>query len=304
MKKKIVLGLACLSMSMQAFADYCGYDCRTNCFGFDSVLTFDMGGGYRSDNLSWKRYPTATSEISEKWKNIGMGIAETNASFLACEHYLAKADFDCGWFSNSEKQRYEIYNSGVLTEELKSCTKGQVYNISGGLGYQFNFRRCRISLAPLVGYSYNYQKYKNNEYVNQLTTTITSTYPNNRYKYRWSGPWVGFATSYQPYCDISLFFDYEFHWMTLHSNIDEHFTAGQLPAHINSTNCYGNEFTTGADYVFCDGWFLRLKFDYKQFFANHPRYHVEGPEESFTNSHIHNFTWNSYNITLDIGYNF
>ena len=302
MKKVCFLILCCFSLVERGYADYFGsYEGCANCFGFESVLTFDVGGGYRSDNLNWKRFPSETSEISEKWENIGMGVVETNASFLACEHYLFRADFDSGWFEKSGKQTYTTYSDNVLTEELKARTRGQVYDVSGGIGYQFNIPCYRTSIAPLVGYSYNYQRFKNSQYVNQLTDPEVTTTSHNRYKYRWNGPWLGLDLVTQPYCDLLIFFDYEFHWSTLNADIHENFVEGQEPAKVKLDNCYGNEYTVGSSYVFCDEWFLGLKFNYKQFWGNKGHYRVEDQETKIA---VRDLNWETYSITLDVGYNF
>lgn len=310
MKKQLLLLLACLLTSTHAFAnDWCYGNC-CDCFGFESVLVFDVGGGYRNDSLKWKRYSDATPSVitQERWKNIGMGIVEANANFLACEHYLFKADFDYGWFNRSGHQTFGIGETD-LSDELeliKSRTSGNVYNLSGGLGYQFNFDCYRVTLAPMVGWSYNYQKYKNNRYNNfdedDVSVLIDPSVDfHNKYTYRWNGPWVGAAFAYQPCCDVLLFFDYEFHWAWMHGRVNEHFLLGESDASIRVSQTYGNEFIVGADYLFCDGWFIGAKFDYKNYWGNKGKYHFDGGEDS---ERVRKLTWVSYNITIDIGYKF
>lgn len=313
MKKQLALLLTCLLVSMQAFADFCCDDgCDDyfnnccNCFGFESVLAFDVGGGYRNDSLKWKRYPESTpgQVIQERWNNIGMGVVETNAAFLACEHYLFKFDFDYGWFSKSGHQTYKVFTDDVLVDSLKSRTRGNVYDLSGGIGYQFNFECYRVSLAPLAGYSYQYQKFKNTTYQDELFQLIDDMPKvpfHNTYSYRWKGPWVGCAFAYQPCCDVLVFFDYAFHWTRLRAKIDEHFLLGERPAHLKVSNGYGNEFIVGADYIFCDGWWLGVKYNYKNYWANKGNYHAA---HDIDDSKVRKLTWVSYNITLDIGYNF
>lgn len=302
MKKQTILLLTCLMVTIQAFADFCGYDCCNNCFGFDSVLTFDVGGGYRNDSLKWKRdLPNSTEVIQERWNNIGMGIVEANASFLACEHYLFKADFDYGWFNNSGHQTYKVFDNDALVEALKSRTSGNVYNLSGGIGYQFNFDCYRVAFAPLAGYSYDYLKYKNKKYENELVDSEESVTYKNNYTYRWRGPWVGVAFAYQPCCDVLVFFDYSFHWSRLKAKVNEHFLLGEKSQCFKANQAYGNEFTVGADYVFCDDWLLGVKFNYKNFWGNKARFHAQNEEER---SHVRKLSWVSYNITLDIGYKF
>ena len=301
MKKLIGLALAGLTLASQGIAEYCGNDCCSDCFGFDSVLTFDVGGGYRNDNLKWKHHPDDATSIQEKWSNIGMGIVEANANFLACEHYLLKADFDYGWFNDSGHQTYKVFDTDVLTDDWKAKVRGNVYDISGGVGYQFNFDCYRASLAPLVGYSYQYQRFKSHKYRDILDEGSDSEFFKNTYTYRWRGPWVGAAFVWQPCCDWLLFFDYAFHWSRLRAKIDEHFLLGQRAATLKFNTAYGNEFTVGANYVFCDWWFMGVKFNYKQFWANKGCLHGHEDEDD---SRTRDLDWISYNVTLDIGYTF
>lgn len=303
MKKQLFLALACLSMTMQTLAaDSCASDCCTDCFGFDSVLTFDVGGGYRNDSLEWKTFPSAPgSEIEEKWKNIGLGVVEANAQFLACEHYLLKVDFDYGWFSNNGSQRYSSIDFFGDASELKSKPRGNAYNLSGGIGYQFNFDCYRVSFAPLVGYSYHQQRFKSRKYTNELAPLAADVLAHNDYKFRWSGPWVGFAMAYQATCELQLYFDYYYHWTRFRGTVNENFLFGEFPSHLRSNRAYGNEFTVGGTYTFCDCWFVGLKFDYKKYFGNKGRSHVETIDLA---SPFRDLEWQSSTITLDIGYTF
>lgn len=303
MKNKLFLTLSCLIMALSVHAeDFCYSDCSTDCFGFDSVLTFDVGGGYRNDSLKWKIFPSYDpgSEIEEKWRNIGLGIVEANAQFLACEHYLLKADFDYGWFSNSGSQRY-IRSGGDLPRNLKSSPRGNAYNLSGGIGYQFNFDCLRLSFAPLVGYSCSQQRFKSRTYKNEFDPEGANILAHNDYKFRWSGPWLGFALAYQATCELQLYFDYYYHWARFHGTVKEHFVLGQLQNRLRSNNAYGNEFTAGGTYTFCDYWYIGVKFDYKQFCGNKGKSTIEKIE---TDSPLRKLNWESSTITLDIGYTF
>lgn len=304
MKKQFFLALTCLSAAVQSLAaDCCASDCCDDPFGFDSVLTFDIGGGYRNDSLKWKTFPSNSpgTEIEEKWKNIGLGVIELNAQFLACEHYLLKADFDYGWFSNNGSQRYSVGGGSALPISYKSKPRGHLYDLSGGIGYQFNLDCYRVSFAPLVGYSYHQQKFKSRKYTNELDPLAADILAHNDYKFRWSGPWVGFALAYQATCELQLYFDYYYHWARFRGTVKENFLIGELPTQLRSNRAYGNEFVVGGTYTFCDYWFVGLKFDYKQFAGSKGKSHVETIDLT---SPLRKLEWDSSTITLDIGYTF
>ena len=143
MKRLFTAILAYTALSVQVQAQDCCYsNSCTDCFGFDSALTYDIGGGYRQDTLEWSIYPTSLPGTVEKedWKNLQMGIIETNAQFLVCQHFYTRFDFDYGWFYNGGHQTIQAgpINSRSLTRNLKSETNGHVYNIDAAIGYQFN----------------------------------------------------------------------------------------------------------------------------------------------------------------------
>lgn len=317
MKKMFFLVLALLAGTAQTQASdgCCNTECWSDCLGFDSVLSVDVGGGYRQDRLQWKTVPhtapTSGTVIKEKWKDLSMGIVETNAQFLACEHYLLKFDFDYGWFDRNGHHTVKEIDlaTGTLANDLKSRTKGNVYDISGGLGYQFNWDCYRYSFAPLVGYSYSYQKFKNHKFHNEITDT--EFFAGNNYKYRWSGPWLGFITAYQATCDWQLYFSYEYHWARYRGTVHENFT-GLVSQRQRSNNASGNEFIVGTTYKFCDDWFLGLKFDYKYFSHNRGKVREDivdtvGSSSSDSGSNetrLRKLRWESYYVTVDIGYVF
>jgi Protochlamydia outer membrane protein len=307
MKKQVFLFLACLSLiAPSLIADCCAPCCMDNCFGFDSVLTFDVGGGYRNDSLKFKIFPSEHpgSLIEQNWKNMGMGVVETDAQLLICENYLLKGDFDYGWFTNNGSHRFDFFQV-FGAHAFKAKPRGNVCDISGGIGYQFNFNCARVSLAPLVGYSYHQQRLKSRKFSFIISPEFGHLLAHNDYKFRWSGPWVGFALAYQATCEIWLYLDYYYHWTRFRGTIKEHFAfqTHHFPSHLRSNRANGNEVTVGGIYTFCDYWYIGIKFDYKQFCsnkgkgkANIERHHFDSP--------LRNLRWNSSTITMDIGYEF
>ncbi len=316
MKKQFLLILTSLLAIAKASAQDCCYtNSGTDCFGFEAVLLYDIGGGYRQDYINWKTYPVSDpgTVIQEQWKKLQIGIVETNAQFLVCDHYLARLDFDYGWFQDGGNQTVSHHNIDMheLTEKLKSETRGRVYNIDGSVGYQFNFCDYRYAITPLVGYSYHFQKLKNDNYRNQL---VNAKLPNskekfkNNYTYRWRGPTLGFITAYQidPYWQVN--FMYTYHWVRFRGKIIESFVERSLTGFQKSNRGYGNEFTLGTTYEFCPDWLLGLKVDYKLFYGHGGSYKTEQVVGLFTDdkvvSPLRDLRWTSVNATIDVMYIF
>lgn len=308
MIKKLILALACMVIAAQALANDCCYSTgSTDCFGFDSVLTFDIGGGYRTDKIHWKTLPVTApgTALKEQWNNLNMGVVETNTQFLACEHYLFTFDFDYAWFNQGGKQRTELFNfnTGLLQERLKAQTNGRAYNIDGALGYQFNWCCYRYSLVPLVGYSYHFQKLKNHKYINELSPG-TERFVRNNYKYRWRGPTIGFSTAFQIDCFWQVFFNYTFHWLRYRGKVVDAFVVGSHPGHQKSNNCHGNEFTLGTTYEFCPDWLFTIRVNYKNFLGNKGHFETQSTPHVKEFSPLRKLHWESLTATADVGYVF
>lgn len=329
MKKQIFLILACLVGAVQVFASGCDTDyCCPNdcCLDFDSKLTVDIGGGLRWDNLNWKSRGFDSSErFHQKWNDIKIGLIEANFQFLACEHYLLKGDFDYGWVygKNHLSSRFGSGSSDFSSDSSsgggRHAKKGHAYDLSGAIGYQFNWECYQIAFAPLVGYSYNFLKldrHNRGPYSSSSSSDSSSGSGGAGNKFWLSGPWVGFAATYQVTCEILAYVDYAFHWADFHARVENGLLfegfSDTLTRKYRSKNAYGNEVTIGGVYTLCDCWFAGLKFNYKNWWTDKKKHHHSSPySSSFSSSsgsggdfNLRDFSWNTYIVTLDIGYTF
>lgn len=309
MKKAIFVWLACLAGAMPGFAmDTCCNESCSDCFGFDSVLTFSGGGGYRQDNVKWTTFPQSApgTVIHEKWKNLSMGIIEADAQFLACDDYLFMADFNYGWTTGSGEQGIRTINtaSDALLSNIESRIKARAYDLSGAIGYQFNWCCYRYSLAPIAGYGYYFQKFVSHKYHNELGDT-PPIHAHNTYRQHWSGPLLGLIVQYQITCEWQVSFMYAYHWVKFHSKVRENFPGGPIPPVGSLTGTqrthwgHGNEFKVSTSYEFMRDWIFNINFDYKCF---------EGNKGKFSNHEFHSplrsVEWVSWNVGGEVGYVF
>lgn len=321
MKKRLLSIITCLATVFSLSADDCCWRLETcsECCGFDCMLAFGVGGGYRQDNLNWKTLQETTisettsllTEVQEKWNNLQMGIVETNVEILACDHYLFQMNFDYGWFGKSGSQHLDTTETTYISDvaqsstetKLKSPTSGRGYNLTGGIGYQFNWFCNRFSFAPMVGYSYNFQKYTNKDY--KIATTDEEVNYHNSYKYHWRGPWIGLFTSYKICCDWLVYFNYNYHWIRFRGTVDEEITLAEHPAYQKCNGASGNEFVLGTAYEFCPNWVLNIKGDYKVYQGNKGSQSQKlSSDEGTVRSKLRNLKWDSVTATIDVVYLF
>ncbi len=317
MKQKLFMLLATLTSSMQVYAmDTCFSESCSDCFGFDTVMSFEIGGGYREDQVKWKAYPASAPGyiVEEKWTGLHTGIIDTGFQFLATEHYLMKVDFDYGWWGRQGHQTIKTFTtnpeaSATQVGDVHSPTKGRVYDLSGEAGYQFNSPCNTYSFAPLAGYAYHFQRLANHKYHNEdAKNPKQSQYSPNHYRYIWKGPTLGFLASWQIACGWQLALRYAYTWAGYHAKIHEVFApgtpgvpVGSLEGKQHNLNASGNEISLNSVFEFCDDWIFGIKFDYYNFNASKAKFRGE---KGLYHSVVRNVNWTSWNITADIGYVF
>ncbi|MBA3816675.1 MAG: hypothetical protein H0X29_09205 [Parachlamydiaceae bacterium] len=342
MKKHLFLVLACLVGTVQAFASGCETDCCNPCsapsdccLDFDSKLYVSVGGGLRWDSISWKTSASGfnNGDFRQKWRDIKLGVIEADMAFLVNDHYLIKGDFDYGWVYGKSRLSTNTFgeSSAFASSSSNFSTRsrnGHAYDLSGGIGYQFNFDCWSGSIAPLVGYSYNYLQLRRGSfdlYDSSVSDNLSSSSNANTHRFRLSGPWFGFGATYNVNCETLLYLDYAFHWTNFRAKLDEGLafenTNTTFSRSYRKKNAYGNEVTLGGIYTLCDGFFAGLKFNYKNWYTSKGRNNSSPYNEgsgfgsssnsssSFSNSSGENsrfrhLDWNTYMVTVDIGYTF
>lgn len=269
--------------------------CLANC-GLDLAGTLDIGGGYRQDSLKWA-YPGFSPGVAihKKWEEINIGMIEANSRLLVCNHILLKIDFDYGWFGDQKINHVKVidYNSAEVVERHFKA-RGSVYDISGGIGYQFSWCCDTLFFTPLVGWSYYHQTFKAPPFYAEHHSGFKT--PHKTSRLYWNGPWVGFETAYRWNCDWQFYVSYEFHGAYYHANFKDFFRD-----QAKNMKALGNEFEVGGTYQFCNCWWAGLKFNYKNFWTNKRHTAVE----TFNSEgHSKRVQWFSYFVTLDLGLQF
>jgi hypothetical protein len=293
--KKLFLA-AILAFSSHASAFYFSETCCCNWSG-----SLDIGGGYRQDHFNWDTLLPISpqTKIKEQWNDVSIGVIEANGQLYFEEAFLL-ADFSYGWICGGT---HRLRNIDIVTDQtiqnFSSKTKGDVWDISGAIGYQFDFCKRRYFLAPMLGCSYHQQALKNHNYHDHLLDrTLAAT---SRFSYRFWGPWVGFALGYQWTCDWQVYLDYRFHWIRFRGKVNQDIG---IIVHNQKTRCHlENEVTLGVNYTFCDSWWAGLKVNYKNLNTNKNNGRHYSPA-SHSNASLRNLRWESYTVSMDVGYAF
>lgn len=190
-------------------------------------VDFDLGAGYRQDSLKWSiagpnNTPNVLSELS--WNKLRILQFYSAAKMVTPNSFVAKGYADYGKIHQGRNRDSDYAGNDKTLEFSRSdnnAGRGEVFDLSAAIGYQWDFCEERFSLSPFVGVSHHeqhLQMYNGNQVVNTVFPQDVGPFPNlhSAYKARWSGPWAGFDLFYRPSCDLDFFGGFEYHWATFH----------------------------------------------------------------------------------------
>lgn len=292
MKRWITAAL--LILASQASAFYYSCPCPHQWSGF-----FDIGAGHRRDHFNWDTFVPSSPQrkIQEQWDRLSISVIEANGAIYYEETFLL-ADFNYGWVcrGNHRFKNIDLPTKHTL-QSFTSKTKGDVWDFSAGIGYQFNFCKCRYILAPVLGFSYHQQELKNHHYHDLfLDSPLVGR---SRFTYHFCGPFVGLIFAHQWNADWQLYLDYRFHWIRFRANV--HQDIGFIIKNHRTKSHLENEVTLGTNYIFCENWLAGFKVNYRNLNTTKKHGHSDHSDGKIR---LGNLRWESLTITLDLGYSF
>jgi hypothetical protein len=285
MKKFIVGFAAALVCSIQGHAgQFYPNDCC------DTSISADIGAGYRNDRLKWA-FPgfSPGASVRSKWSGIDIGFIEANGRACLPCGYVIKGDFDYGWSGWARDRHLKLVDYNNDTDDRHNeRTRANVYDISIGVGRQFCCDCLCGTYTPLIGWSYNHQKFTGPSFFHRGEHKSS--------RYAWNGGWVGFEAEYNLNCSWNLFFDYAFHVGDFEAKVDEFFRH----RHRDNT-FFGNEVQLKTVYQWSECLDLGFKVNYKSYWTRDRESTYEAHEGG---GHRRQTTWNSVAISVDLGRTF
>lgn len=175
----------------------------------DSSL--EIGVGYRQDSLKWRtghsgsgsncgscyndyqgdygsqggyeRHRHFRSEL--KWRDLQICEIEARGYYVTCDNLYLRAHGDYGWITSGKNHDKDFVGFGGGSERefsrSSSRVKGHVYDLNVAIGYQFKLCDCSLSIAPLVGYSWNGQHFHDHHLKHHCSSEYTCNDPSYYY---------------------------------------------------------------------------------------------------------------------------
>jgi len=180
----------------------------------DAVL--QISPGIRLDNLDWSiadidGHPDVLSELH--WTNLTIMQIKAAGDLIIEDKFYVRGSLSYGEIIDGDNRDSDYsgdHHSGEYSRSENSADGGDVFDASAGLGYQFRIKR--VTIAPLIGYSYHEQ----NVVISDGYQTIprTGSFPglDSTYDAQWQGPWTGVDLSFEITDKLLLSGSIEAHW--------------------------------------------------------------------------------------------
>lgn len=305
-KNLVVLSLSICALLQVSFirADDCC--CR--------ALEFDLG--WRQDSLDWNvkdihpqyhRKGKANSHIL--FKGIDSYTLSAKAKWADTDYYIrASAEYG-STFKGNAKEHFRI-DSPVLYypifahNENPVKRRSEVYDFNIAAGYPFTFLDCRLTVIPLVGFSYHRQRlrvkrdnpcsdsssdfyldYSYNAFYSDLSSNpfeesssesdipyyfgLYNEHRTDSYRFTWYGFYLGADIAYALDCCWTLFAELEGHFFDRCHRKRKSWTGVESVDHYHKEEwAYGFNGVFGLTYSFATCWYTDLSVDFDWWSSN------------------------------------
>lgn len=130
--------------------------------------SFDIEVGWRRDSLDWKLKDLHSSYVSGDvddhifFKDINSYTISGHAKWVSSEYYI-RVSAEYGLTDKGRAHEYFKIDSPFLYGPIRVETsdpikrRSEVYDFDAAIGYPFAFFDCRLSVIPLIGFSFHRQ---------------------------------------------------------------------------------------------------------------------------------------------------
>lgn len=252
-------------------------------FAAEPESSIQIGCGYRVDHTRWDMKAPQNlfnAETSSKLSCKDEQIFLVSAAFqsIATPWLYLRGYADFGWLTGKTLHEIDHFNSlspPVKMENRFFLDAKNVYDLSLGVGYPFEFFCSQIFFAPVVGYSYQAQNLGTTELsidlISQKLTTAqqealgilppVEPIPTNakflsRYRSREWGPWVGFDIAFRPWDCIIIYGQFDYHFAQIRRKRKSNMGITYFDTFTKTHHGHGYNSTVGAVWYFAYDWYV------------------------------------------------
>ena len=201
------------------------FSISSTCASARDEATFYLAGGLRTGHFrtgvgsfhhSPFQFESHLSWAEVQAYEVLAGVNYVNRDNIYFRGYADYGGVRHGRFKDSDFIKVRCGDDIEVSDARADTPSGELFDLSGGIGYNFGFLSGRINVSPLFGYSYHVQNFnmKNlflrRDILNQDEGAIAGM--NSSYKARWTSPWLGVDFTFRMTRCWSLIGGGEYHW--------------------------------------------------------------------------------------------
>jgi hypothetical protein len=279
---------------------------------FYSLWQWSFKAGYRHDELDWSfALPTINIRSELIWRDLESIQFEFGLERRLWRYFRLKGYLGYAFLFDGENQDSD-YNGNDRTEEFSrsnnSTQDGDLWDISIGLAYDFPLLANRITLSPVIGFSYHDQ----NLQITRGVQTIPPLGPfpglNSSYDPTWYGPWIGADFQYNSYGKAApkpgyeAFFGIEYHFANFEAKADWNLRAdlAHPVSFRQDADGSGWVLTGGINYLFNKRWSTNLTGKYQKWETSDGRHRFFFFDGSSYQGKLNGVNWDSFSISVGI----
>jgi hypothetical protein len=255
--------------------------------GFDADA--ELGFGYRSDEFKINSVNTNLgTALDRRFNDINLFVLDARLEGTTCNYFYGRIEGDGVWGDSPRLRVLDASGPTTFTGRGKDVNG---WDWDAVAGYKFSFVCEEYYVIPLIGYG---------QHQLRLSSTFDGETTRSHYRSTWEGLVVGFKAGWNYDCNIKLYLGYE--WQDARHRNRANETLGGVTTSYNfrNRNGNGNHFYIGGNYILCNDFYIGGRFDGRWFEANRGNV-TASSGVPFSSRHA---SWNSYQGTLILGYNF
>ncbi|MBI2400388.1 MAG: TonB-dependent receptor [Deltaproteobacteria bacterium] len=285
---------------------------------FSETSEVSISTGKRVDNLDWNiagptsgQFVNVRSELT--WSDIESHEVRIGARIFLNRYFL-KGEAGYGFITDGQNQDSDFMGNDRTDEFSRSnnsADDGSVWDLSGGLGYLYQFPALggKFDLIPMAGLSYHKQNLTITEGVQTIDTVSEQLGPfsglNSTYEAGWGGPWAGVDLAYQR-GNLKLFGGFDFH--VVYYRAEANWNLRTDFAHPVSFEHWatgtGIVFSAGGEYNLSQRWSLTASFKASDFRASDGTDRTYFSDGTAGDTPLNEVNWDSRSAFFGLNYRF
>ncbi|MEM1282941.1 MAG: hypothetical protein AAGG81_05240 [Chlamydiota bacterium] len=298
---------------MILFASMCsaslhGRGCGSCCYGDKGNLA--VGYTFREDCISYELKDFADTSVAQDFDKLRIHQI-TARGYYICDNIYFRGHASGGWIFGGNTTRKEFIEEIDLAEIYGNADDCNVFDLSGGVGYQFDCGCSGFKFIPIFGYSWSRQDIETShlklslDIITNLPLEISIPDLKECYRLDWYGPWIGIDFLYADYCGWDLFAGFEYHWADICGNYQR---SSVVFEEVDFTRLSRDEHGCGQGFVgnagilfdLCCNWTGFVMGSYQAWNLNHGC----GKDEDGDLLEMRKLDWKSWSVSVGIACNY